>query len=89
MSDNGAQTQGVHANHGSNYPLRGVSTINCHLIKHYIVIDFMQMKNSAWEGAMRCAAAIWSPLIKKPQRVSGQLMHISDWLPTFFSAAGK
>lgn len=25
MSDNGAQTQGVHANHGSNYPLRGVS----------------------------------------------------------------
>lgn len=27
MSDNGAQTQGVHANHGSNYPLRGVSNI--------------------------------------------------------------
>lgn len=25
MSDNGAQTQGIHANHGSNYPLRGVS----------------------------------------------------------------
>lgn len=24
MSDNGAQTEGVHANHGSNYPLRGV-----------------------------------------------------------------
>lgn len=28
MSDNGAQTVGIHANHGSNYPLRGVST-NC------------------------------------------------------------
>lgn len=26
MSDNGAQTQGIHANHGSNYPLKGVST---------------------------------------------------------------
>lgn len=25
MSDNGAQTQGIHANHGSNYPLKGVS----------------------------------------------------------------
>lgn len=25
MSDNGAQTWGIHANHGSNYPLRGVS----------------------------------------------------------------
>lgn len=37
---------------------------------------------------MRCVAAIWSPLIKKPQRVSNNLMHISDWLPTFFTAAG-
>lgn len=37
---------------------------------------------------MRNIAAIWSPLIKKPQRVTNQLMHISDWLPTFFSAAG-
>lgn len=49
----------------------------------------LQLKNSAWEGATRNIAAIWSPLIKKPQRVSNQLMHISDWLPTFFSAAGK
>lgn len=48
-----------------------------------------QMKNSPWEGAMKGVAAVWSPLIKKPQRVSNQLMHISDWLPTFFSAAGK
>ncbi|EFA02715.1 arylsulfatase B [Tribolium castaneum] len=69
MSDNGAKPDGIHANHGSNYPLRG-------------------NKNSAWEGAMRCVAAIWSPLIKKPQRVSNSLMHISDWLPTFYTAAG-
>ncbi|XP_018331773.1 arylsulfatase B isoform X2 [Agrilus planipennis] len=69
MSDNGAQPEGIHANHGSNYPLRGV-------------------KNSPWEGGNRCVAAVWSPLIKKPQRVSNKLMHISDWLPTFYSAAG-
>lgn len=25
ISDNGAQTNGIHANHGSNYPLKGVS----------------------------------------------------------------
>ncbi|KAI4462491.1 arylsulfatase [Holotrichia oblita] len=49
---------------------------------------FRGMKNSAFEGAMRCAAAIWSPLIKKPQRVYTDLMHISDWLPTLYSAAG-
>lgn len=47
------------------------------------------MKNSAYEGATRCVAAIWSPLIKKPQRVYNDMMHISDWLPTLYGAAGK
>ncbi|KAJ8963944.1 hypothetical protein NQ314_005275 [Rhamnusium bicolor] len=69
MSDNGAQPEGIHANHGSNYPFKGT-------------------KHSAWEGGMRNIAAIWSPLIKHPQRVSNIFMHISDWLPTFYSAAG-
>ncbi|XP_060531071.1 arylsulfatase J-like isoform X2 [Cylas formicarius] len=69
FSDNGAQPEGVHANHGSNYPLKGA-------------------KASAWEGALRNIAAIWSPLIKKPQRVANNLMHISDWLPTLYTAAG-
>lgn len=69
MSDNGAQPEGIHANHGSNYPLRGV-------------------KDSGWDGSLRNVAAIWSPLIKKSQRVSNHLMHVSDWLPTFYSAAG-
>ncbi|XP_018562986.1 arylsulfatase B-like isoform X2 [Anoplophora glabripennis] len=69
MSDNGAQPEGIHANHGSNYPFKGA-------------------KNSAWEGAMRNLAVIWSPLIKYPQRVSNHFMHVTDWLPTFFSAAG-
>ncbi|XP_056646240.1 arylsulfatase B-like [Diorhabda sublineata] len=49
---------------------------------------FRGTKNSIWEGGHRNIAAIWSPLIKKPQRVSNQLMHISDWLPTFCSIAG-
>ncbi|XP_066154452.1 arylsulfatase B-like [Euwallacea fornicatus] len=69
MSDNGAASNGIHANHGSNFPFRG-------------------MKSSVWEGAMRNIAAVWSPLIKYPRRVSNNLMHISDWLPTLLSAAG-
>ncbi|KAF5269793.1 hypothetical protein FQA39_LY08574 [Lamprigera yunnana] len=70
MADNGAQTVGrYHANHGSNYPLKG-------------------LKNSPWEGGTRGVAAIWSPFIKKPQRISNRLMHITDWLPTFYSIAG-
>lgn len=28
MADNGAQSHGIHANHGSNYPHRGVSILS-------------------------------------------------------------
>nr|UNO37577.1 GSS6 [Psylliodes chrysocephala] len=49
---------------------------------------FRGMKFTEWEGGNRNLAAIWSPLIQKSQRVSNHLMHISDWLPTFFSIAG-
>ncbi|KAJ8890447.1 hypothetical protein PR048_009956 [Dryococelus australis] len=46
------------------------------------------MKESPWEGGVRGAAAIWSPLLASTQRVSSQLMHMCDWLPTLYSAAG-
>nr|UNO37567.1 GSS1 [Psylliodes hospes] len=49
---------------------------------------FRGMKGSAWEGGNRNLAVIWSPLIQKSQRVSNHLMHITDWLPTFYSMAG-
>lgn len=48
----------------------------------------MQQKDSPWEGATRAAAAIWSPRLLKRQRNSGELYHISDWLPTFCKLAG-
>lgn len=47
-----------------------------------------QQKDSPWEGAIRSASAIWSPRLKRRQRVSNQLIHISDWLPTFAKIAG-
>ncbi|GFY77060.1 arylsulfatase I, partial [Trichonephila inaurata madagascariensis] len=42
-----------------------------------------------WEGGIRVPAFIWSPLLqlRKP-RVSMQLMHVTDWLPTLYRAAG-
>ncbi|XP_075214338.1 arylsulfatase B-like [Lycorma delicatula] len=46
------------------------------------------IKETPWEGAVRSVAAVWSPLIKKTQRVSNQLMHMVDWLPTLYSMAG-
>lgn len=38
---------------------------------------------------MRGVAAIWSPLLKKKHRISENLFHITDWLPTLYTAAGK
>uniref|UniRef100_A0A4Y0BV48 Sulfatase N-terminal domain-containing protein n=1 Tax=Anopheles funestus TaxID=62324 RepID=A0A4Y0BV48_ANOFN len=68
-ADNGAPTVGMHANSGSNYPLRG-------------------QKYSPWEGAVRGAALIWSPLLLRKGVVSEQWIHVSDWLPTLGFAAG-
>ncbi|XP_049269843.1 arylsulfatase B isoform X2 [Rhipicephalus sanguineus] len=45
-------------------------------------------KSSPWEGGSRAAAFVWSPLLDKRRRVSEQLMHITDWLPTFYALAG-
>ncbi|XP_076379038.1 arylsulfatase B [Megalopta genalis] len=45
-------------------------------------------KFTLYEGGVRGVAAIWSPKIQKAARVSNQLVHITDWLPTLYSAAG-
>ncbi|KAF7285683.1 hypothetical protein GWI33_010178 [Rhynchophorus ferrugineus] len=45
------------------------------------------VKNTLFEGGVRGAGLVWSPLIEKPSRVSNQFMHIVDWLPTLLEAA--
>lgn len=45
-------------------------------------------KNTLWEGGVRGAAFLWTPLLKKRKRVAQQMMHITDWLPTLYAASG-
>lgn len=46
------------------------------------------IKDTLFEGGVRSVACIWSPLLVQTARVSRDLMHITDWLPTLFTAAG-
>ncbi|XP_056639483.1 arylsulfatase J isoform X2 [Diorhabda sublineata] len=46
------------------------------------------VKNTLWEGGVRAAGLLWSPLLEKPHRIAKQSMHIVDWLPTIIDAAG-
>ena len=46
------------------------------------------MKFTLYEGGVRGAALIFSPLIKNNSRVSKGKIHMVDWLPTLYAAAG-
>nr|CAD7423308.1 unnamed protein product [Timema monikensis] len=46
------------------------------------------LKDTLWEGGVRVPGFIWSPLLQQTPRVSNQMMHITDWLPTLYTAAG-
>ncbi|XP_075537056.1 arylsulfatase B-like isoform X2 [Dermacentor variabilis] len=45
-------------------------------------------KGTVWEGGTRVPAFVWSPLLVNTRRVSDQLMHITDWVPTLYSIGG-
>ncbi|CRK98040.1 CLUMA_CG011409, isoform A [Clunio marinus] len=44
-------------------------------------------KGTAYEGGCRVVACIYSPLIKRPQRVSNDFMYVTDLLKLFTTAA--
>lgn len=49
------------------------------------------VKDTLWEGGVRGCGLVWSSSFKPKysQRVSEDLMHITDWLPTILDAVGN
>nr|XP_050849642.1 arylsulfatase B [Vespula vulgaris] len=47
------------------------------------------VKNTLWEGGVRGTGLLWSSHLNRPGRVSRQMIHITDWLPTLLSIAGS
>ncbi|CAL1279724.1 unnamed protein product [Larinioides sclopetarius] len=46
-------------------------------------------KETYWEGGIHIPAVIWSPLLNLDMpRISHQLMHVTDWLPTLYTLIG-
>ncbi|XP_064490165.1 arylsulfatase B-like [Ornithodoros turicata] len=45
-------------------------------------------KTTLWEGGVRGTAVLWGPRLAGRRHVASQLMHITDWLPTLYHAAG-
>lgn len=45
-------------------------------------------KGSHFDGGVRTDSFIWSPLLPKRGRITDQLFHATDWLPTMYEAAG-
>lgn len=52
------------------------------------MISRYQQKDSPWEGGSRVCGGIYAPFLKASQRISTQLFHVTDWLPTFVHLAG-
>ncbi|XP_022918215.1 arylsulfatase B-like [Onthophagus taurus] len=50
---------------------------------------FKGIKGSLWEGGVRSVAFISSQLFLQRGRVSTDLIHVTDWLPTILSAANS
>lgn len=46
------------------------------------------VKATLWEGGVRGTGFIHSPLLKKQGYVAEQMIHVTDWMPTLYRAAG-
>lgn len=55
-----------------------------------LILNFIssQEKSTPWEGGIKTIGLVWSKYLKHGKKISNQLVHITDWLPTLYAAAG-
>ncbi|XP_014255519.1 arylsulfatase B-like [Cimex lectularius] len=51
-------------------------------------LPFRGAKETLWEGGVKSSSFIWSQQLQQNPRVSNQLIHVTDWVPTLYTAAG-
>lgn len=89
FSDNGGPTVDLFANTASNWPFRGVTFTFSGNSRLYIDLIRFQIKMTLFEGAVRTFGVVWSDLFRNARTVNTELLHITDWLPTLYEAAGN
>lgn len=57
-------------------------------MNNYPYSIFRGVKATLWEGGVRGTGFIHSPLLQKQGYVAEQMIHVTDWMPTLYRAAG-
>jgi arylsulfatase A-like enzyme len=71
------------------FPVLIVSVARTATARFKILVSYVeQVKGTQWEGGVRGVGVLWGAMLKNTPRVSSQLMHVTDWLPTLYTAAG-
>uniref|UniRef100_A0A1B6GFH0 Sulfatase N-terminal domain-containing protein n=1 Tax=Cuerna arida TaxID=1464854 RepID=A0A1B6GFH0_9HEMI len=76
MSDNGAPSKDTTSSTFNFYPNWGSN------------FPLRGAKETLWEGGVRSPTLIWSKQFQSNPRVYNGMIHITDWLPTLYRAAG-
>lgn len=66
----------------------GAPTCCVHYANYGSNWPFRGQKVSTHEGGVRTVALVYSSMFQQVPRVTEQIFHITDWLPTLYSAAG-